>query len=42
MDFREIEEKDPSLQNDWQQVYKMTIPCQIELDYNTSSQYMQT
>ena len=42
MDFKEIEGMDPSCKNGWQAVFKQTIPCAIQLDYNTSSQFMQT
>ena len=42
MDFSKIEEKDPSWKNDYKDVFSLVIPCHIELDYNSSSQYMQT
>ena len=37
MDFKEIESLDPSCKNDWQVVFKQTIPSLVELDYHTSS-----
>ena len=42
MDFTQVEANDPSTKNDFRQLYQRTIPCHIELDYHTSSQYMQT
>ena len=42
MDFKEIEDMDPSCKSDLHQVFKQQIPCHVELDYNSSSQFMQT
>ena len=42
MDFKEIEQMDPSCRNDFHPVFTQVIPCHMELDFNTSSHYMQT
>ena len=42
MDFSKIEERDPSCKNDYKDAFSLVIPCHIELDYVSSSQYMQT
>ena len=42
MDFKEIESMDPSCSNDFHQAALHIVPCHMELDYDTSSQYMQT
>ena len=40
MDFKEIENMDPSCKDDFHVVFKQLVPCQMDLDYETSSQYM--
>ena len=43
MDFKEIDSMDPTCKkSDFHPVYKQQIPCHIELDYNSSNQYLQT
>ena len=42
MDFAKIESMDPSCKNEFFPFFKESIPCQMELDYNTSSQVLNT
>ena len=42
MDFKEIEQMDPSCKDNFTVVFRQLVPCQMDLDYDTSSHYMQT
>ena len=42
MDFKEIDTMDPSCKGDYTNVLTASIPCHVELDYETSMHFMQT
>ena len=42
MDFKEIDQMDPACKGDFHSIFSASIPCHVELDYETSTQFMQT